>query len=87
MNVWEKMLNKASAGVTKSTAIIKVANRRFFAVGGSALARSGLAVAAFAAALSFAAPGYAEYAKVSDDLSIYYQKSGHGPLPIVFVPG
>tara|TARA_B100000446_G_C10548630_1_gene339394 strand:+ start:1866 stop:2864 length:999 start_codon:yes stop_codon:yes gene_type:complete len=88
MNVCKKNLDQPSARVTKNTTIRKLVNRRSFSmVGFTVLARSGLAVAAVAATLGFAAPGHAEYAKVSDDLSIYYQKSGHGPLPIVFVPG
>lgn len=29
----------------------------------------------------------AEDVKVSDDLTLHYEKSGHGPIPIVFVPG
>lgn len=39
------------------------------------------------AAMATASPARAEYVKISDDLSLRYQKSGHGPIPIVFVPG
>jgi non-heme chloroperoxidase len=29
----------------------------------------------------------AEFVKISEHFSIHYRKSGHGPIPIVFVPG
>lgn len=61
-------------------------NQRFSSGLMTFLSRSGMALAA-AVTVNCAAPAYAEYAKISDDLSLYYEKSGNGPIPIVFVPG
>jgi pimeloyl-ACP methyl ester carboxylesterase len=39
-------------------------------------------------ALAFATtPAFAEYAKLSPDLTLYYEEAGAGPLAIVFIPG
>lgn len=86
MKYWNRRAGTSTHGL-KSSSNLKTAQIERFRSGFRVLPARRVMAAALALALSVAAPAHAEYAKISDDLSLHYEKSGHGPVPIVFVPG
>nr|WIE91229.1 alpha/beta hydrolase [Mesorhizobium sp. WSM4875] len=87
MTIWYKASAKVRGDGLRSGSNRGIHPRKGRTTGlGAFLARSVFALLVLAA-LNFSSPARADFARVSDDLTLHYQKSGHGPIPIVFVPG